>query len=274
MVQETGENVVSIVTALDSIDVTQRAAWDASYFDIAGRTAVSFSPGTAWTIAGAALLLGVVAFVRITAAMIRLGGIGRLLLALVWAAMALALAAVSMVGVTWALRAAREVYHPWYAHPNRLMLLLAATGISVAWAVSRLGVWLPPRAHSPRHPALVWSLTLPLWITAAVAALWFAPAAAYLWTIPLLAAGLLLAIAPPTNALMVRLASVAVLLVTATLWLRETLELSRFMVAMFSRLPMVTPVFIYGGLLTAAGVMLRRRSSGSLPRRGRCFAPR
>ena len=33
-----------------------------------------------------------------------------------------------MVGATWALRAAREVYHPWYAHPDRLFLLLLAVG--------------------------------------------------------------------------------------------------------------------------------------------------
>jgi hypothetical protein len=256
MVQQTGENVVSIVAALDSVDVTQRVAGDANYFDIGGRTAVSYSQGTAWIVAGAALLLGVFAFVRITAAVIRVEGFGRLLLAVVWAAAALAMSALSMAGVTWALRASREVYHPWYAYPNRLMLLLAATGISVAWAVSRLGMWLPARAHGTRHPRLVWSLTLPLWIALAVAALWFAPAAAYLWTVPLLTAGLLLAVAPPGNALVVRIASVLILAVTATLWLRETLELSRFMVAMFGRLPMVTPVFIYAALLTAAGVML------------------
>ena len=256
MVQETGENVVSIVTALDAVDVTQRTAGDASYFDIAGRAAVSFGPNSAWTIAGAALLLGVFAFVKITFAVIRLSGTGRWLLALVWATAALILSAASMVGATWALRASREVYHPWYAHPDRLMLLLAATGITVAWAVSRLGVWLPTRAHGPRHPALVWSLTLPLWITLAIASLWFAPSAAYLSTIPLLAAGLVLAIVPLGNPLLVRLASGVVLLVTATVWLRETLELSRFMVAMFGRLPMVTPVFIYGAVLTVAGVML------------------
>jgi Peptidase family M28 len=256
VLQRTGENIVSIVTALDSIDVTQRSATEANYFDIGGRTAVSYGPGAAWAIAGAALVLGAVAFVRITASVIRLGGIGRLLLAMVWAGAALAFSALSMIGATWALRAAREVYHPWYAHPNRLLLLLAATGISVAWGISRAGAWLPARAHTPRHPAVVWSLTLPLWIALAVAALRLAPAAAYLWTVPLLAAGLLLALVPPSSAIALRLASVLVLAVAATLWLRETLELSRFLVAMFGRLPMITPVFVYGAALTSAGVML------------------
>jgi hypothetical protein len=264
VVQKTGENVVEIVGALDSMDITRRAAGDATYFDIGGRAAVSYGPGTAWTIAGAALLLGVVAFVRITAAVIRLGGIGRLLLALVWATVAILLATGAMIGVTWGLRAAREVYHPWYAHPDRLMLLLAATGISVAWAVSRLGVWLPARAHSARHPALVWSLALPLWIVLAVAALWFAPGAAYLWTIPLLIAGLLLAILPSANALAIRLASVVILAVTATFWLREALELSRFMVAMFGRLPTVTPVFVYGAAVALLGLMLAPPFIGSI----------
>ena len=37
----------------------------------------------------------------------------------------------SMVGATWALRAAREVYHPWYARPGRLFLLLIAVGLTV-----------------------------------------------------------------------------------------------------------------------------------------------
>jgi hypothetical protein len=263
-VQHTGENVVAIVDALDSMDVTQRSAGDATYFDIGGRTAVSYGPGTAWTIAGAALLLGVVAFVRITAAVIRLAGIGRLLLALVWATVAVLLATASMIGVTWGLRAAREVYHPWYAHPDRLMLLLAATGISVAWAVSRLGAWLPARVHGARHPALVWCLALPLWIAMAVAVLWFAPAAAYLWTIPLLIAGLPLAILPSANAFAIRLASVVILAVTATLWLRETLELLRFIVAMFGRLPMSTPIFIYGAALALLGLMLAPPLIGSV----------
>jgi hypothetical protein len=256
VVQKTGENVVTIVGALDSMDVTQRTAGDATYFDIGGRAAVSYGPGMAWTIAGAALLLAVVAFVRITAAVIGLGGVGRLLLALVWAIVAILLATAAMIGVTWGLRAAREVYHPWYAHPDRLMMLLAATGISVAWAVSRLGVWLPARAHGARHPAVVWSLALPLWIALALAALWFAPAAAYLWTIPLLTAGLLLAILPPANALAIRLASVVILAVTATFWLREALDLSRFMVAMFGRLPVITPAPVYGAGVALVGLML------------------
>ncbi len=256
VVQHAGENVVAIVNALDSIDVMQRAAWDATYFDIGGTIAVSYGPWIAWTLAGLSLLLGAIAFVKMAAAVIRLGGFLRLLLSLVWAVVAVVLASAAMIGVTWALRTAREVYHPWYAHPGRLILLLATTGIAVTWAMNRLAAWLPPRAHGPRHPVLAWTLTLPVWIALAVAALWLAPGAAYLSTVPLLAAGLLLTIAPRSSALAIRVASFLVLGVTATLWLRETVELSRFMVAIFGRLPIVTPVFAYGALLTLAGLML------------------
>lgn len=256
VVQKAGENVVAIVTALDAIDVTQRAAWDATYFDIGGTVAVSLGPWVTWTIAGAALLLGVIAFVRTAGAVIRIGGLGRLLLASFWAAAAILLAAASMIAVTWALRAARQVYHPWYAYPDRLILLLAVTGISVGWAVTRLGTWLPPRAHGPRHPALAWTLTLPLWIALTVTALWLAPGAAYLWTIPLLAAGALLSVTPRSSALAIRVSSIVILGVAATLWLRETVELTRFMVAVFGRLPMVTPVFVYGAVLAMAGLMI------------------
>ena len=95
-----------------------------------------------------------------------------------------------MIGATWALRAAREVYHPWYARPDRLFLLLLAVGIDRRRGVWRaLGAWLPARAHGLRHPVVAWSVALPVWIALARDALWLAPAAAYLWTLPLLAAG-------------------------------------------------------------------------------------
>ena len=50
--------------------------------------------------------------------------------------------------------------------------------------------------------------------------------------------------------------SIVVLAVAATLWLRDTVELFRFLVAVFGRLPIVTPVFVYAALLAAAGVMI------------------
>ena len=109
------------------------------------------------------------------------------------------------------------------------------------------------RARGMRHPSVTWSLTLPLWMAMAVAALWVAPGAAFLWTLPLLAAGILLLLTPPDSDPALRITSIVVLAVTATLWLRDTVELLRFMVAVFGRLPIVTPVSVYAGVMTGGG---------------------
>jgi hypothetical protein len=85
---------------------------------------------------------------------------------------------------------------------------------------------------------------------------WLAPAAAYLWSLPLLTAAVLLMLVPAGSGPAIRAASVVVLAVTATLWLNDTLELLRFMAALFGRLPLVTPVYVYAALMTAASVML------------------
>ena len=57
-----------------------------------------------------------------------------------------------MIGATWALRAAREVYHPWYARPDRFFLLLLAIGTTAAWTMSRAGGLLPARARGLEEP--------------------------------------------------------------------------------------------------------------------------
>ncbi|HEU5317045.1 MAG TPA: M28 family peptidase [Chloroflexota bacterium] len=271
--RETGENVVSILGALQDVDVTQRSKEDGHYFDVAGITAVSYGPGAAWILAAAALALGVIAFVRITAAVIRAAGVLRWILTLLWALLALVLAPLAMVGITWALRASREFYHPWYAHPDRLFALLAVVGFAVAWAVTRLGAWLPPRAHVPRHPATAWSLALPLWIGVASLVLWTAPAAAHLWTVPLLAAGLGLSLVPAHSGAGVRLVSLAVLVVVAMLWLRDAWDLARFAVAVLGRMPFVTPAYIYAAFLTAAGIMLVPPFIGAFAPPGRLLQP-
>jgi hypothetical protein len=161
-----------------------------------------------------------------------------------------------MVGATWALRVAREVYHPWYARPSRLFLLLLAVGIAVGWSIARLGQWLPARAHGVRHPLVVWSIALPVWVALGAAALFLAPGAAYLWLLPLLGAGLLLSVVPVSSAVAVRAVSGMVFLITAALWLSPTTDLLYFVVAIFGRLPLVTPVFVYAAIMAAAGFML------------------
>jgi hypothetical protein len=255
-VRETGENVVAIATALARADVTQRSPWGATYFDIGGVAALSYSMVVGWLLAATSLLFGGMAWVRLTTAAVRTIGGWRWLFMAIWSAFGVALAVAAMVGATWALRAAREVYHPWYARPDRLFLLLLAIGTTAAWTMSRAGAWMPAHARGARHPGITWSLTLPLWVAMAMGALWVAPGAAFLWTLPLLTAGVLLMLTPSSNELALRITSTVVLAVAATLWLRDSVELLRFTTAVFGRLPLVTPVYVYAGVIITAGVMV------------------
>ena len=171
-----------------------------------------------------------------------------------------------MTGATWALRAGREMYHPWYAKPDRLFALLLAVAALVGWIVSRAGAWLPARAHGLRHPLVAWTVTLPVWIALAAGAFMLAPSAVYLWTIPLFVAGALLTVVRPTSAPAVRIVSLVVFDVAAVLWLHETIVLLRFLVATLGRFPIVTPAFVYAIVMLAGRRHARAPAAGS-PRR-------
>lgn len=252
-----GEQVVSLVTALDSVDITQRSDTDRTFFDLAGASAVSYGPVTGWIIAALAFVFGVVAWVRVLGTALRLEGVWRWLLTLVWTLAGTAAIIAALIGTTWALRHAREVYHPWYARPDRMFLLMLAVGGTVAWAFVRIGQWLPARAHGIRHPLVVWSIALPVWIAVAAVILTLAPGAAFLWLVPLLTAGFLLTVVPPTSVGGVRAASGLIFIVAAAVWLLPTITMLRFVVAIFGRLPVVTPVFVYAAVVAvAAAVML------------------
>lgn len=252
----TGENAVAVVTALDNVDITQRARWGATYFDVGGVSALSYGMIVSWIVAAAALMLGAVACIRTISAALRLAGPVRWLLAVVWTVVGFAAVVATMTGTTWALRAAREFYHPWYAHPDRLFLLLVAIAVTTAWAIARAGGWLPVRFRAPRNPIVTWSFALPVWLVLAAAATWLAPAAAYLWTLPLFAAGALLVIVRPDDVALLRAASIVILGVAGTLWLRNTVDLLRFATAILGRLPIITPVYAHAAILAAAGVMI------------------
>jgi hypothetical protein len=252
----TGENVVATAIALDGIDITKRSRWDSLFFDVGAVSALSFSAIVGWILAATSLLLGIAAWLRATTAALRLAGALRWTLTALWILLAAVVTAGATIGAAWALRAAREVYHPWYAHPDRMFLLLVSVGTATAWATSRAGAWLPARLHGVRHPIVTWSLTLPIWLVLSALMLWFAPGAAFMWTLPLLVASASLLVAPPADPLAVRIASVVALAVTATLWLRNAIDLSRFVVAIFGRLPIVTPIYVYPALLLIASVMI------------------
>lgn len=255
-VRTTGENVATILEALQSTDITRRTGAEPTFFDIGNTVGVAYGPVWGGLLAGAAVIFGLLGWARVLRQAVRFSGVGRWILTAGWTAVGVAITAGAMVGVTWLLRAARESLHPWYAHPGRLFALLLMTGITVAWSMARAGQWLPSRAHGFRHPVTTWSVTLPLWIALAAAAMWFAPNAAYFWTVPLLSAGVLLSLVRTGSARSVRAASIVVLAVCGTLWLRESLEFLQFLVAVMGRLPIVTPAFVYAAIMCLAAVMI------------------
>ena len=255
-IRDTGRNVTTMLDALQRVDITQRSPNVATYFDVAGVAGVAYSAALDWIVGAVAVALGTLGWLRVTRFVGSREGAWRWLLGFVWAIVGFAAVAASMVGATWLLRAAREAYHPWYAQPGRFFLLLLSVGTAVGWMFARIGRWLPARARGLRHPAVVWTYTLPIWIVLALTASWFAPAAGYLWTLPLMLAGLLFAVVRLNSSLGVRAASIVVLAATAALWMRDAAELLRFAVAVLGRLPLVTPVFAFGALLAVAGLMV------------------
>ena len=153
-------------------------------------------------------------------------------------------------------RRARSIT-PGTPGPGRLFLLLLAVGFTVGWSIARLGQWLPKRAHGLRHPLVAWSLALPVWVALAAGMLSLAPGAAYLWLLPLLGAGLLFSFRPRVERRR-RARGVC----ASFCWsprrsgFRNTVDLLRFIVAIFGRLPIVTPIFVYAAVMAAAGLML------------------
>jgi hypothetical protein len=254
--RDTGDNVVAITAALQDADITSRTGREATYFDIAGTVALSYGPLASWILSGIALVAGLLGWLRVTRFLIREEGAGSWFLGVAWALLGTAMAVAAMIAATSLLRVAREVYHPWYAYPDRLLLLLASVGGAIGWMMARAGRWIPSRAKGLRHPAVAWTSALPLWIALALLTTWTAPAASYLWTLPLLTAGLVLLLVPLASVPAARAASVIILAVAAILWLRDTVELFRFLTAVLGRMPFVTPVFAHAALVSLAGVMI------------------
>ena len=251
-----GENVIAITAGLDGVDLRRRTIEQPTYFDIAGRWALSYGPITALVIGVLALVLGLLAWMRALAAATRAAGIVRVLLAFVWTLAGAAAVGAAMIGALWLLRAMREVYHPWYAQMGRTAAFMVASGIAAGWLVARAGALLPARAHGERHPAMTWAVTLPFWIALTCATLWFAPDAGYLAAVPLLSAGVLLVATPLSSSLAVRVASVVILLIAAVIWLPNTLDLLTYLNALLGRFAFVTPLYVFPALLFLAGVFI------------------
>lgn len=254
--RQTAENAIAIVEALDRIDITKRSSDAGSFVYVRGVGALTFGAHEGAALAILALVAGVVAWVRLMVAVRRRFGLARWALTALWALVGLLAVAGAMVGASALLRAAREVYQPWYAHPDRFFALLASSGCATVWLLVQAGRFLPGPLRGRGDPLLTWSLTLPVWVALAAAAERFAPGAAPLASIPLLAAGVLLVVAPLGRGLVIRATSLSVLVVTAALWLETTFDLLHFAVPVFGRLPIVVPPFVFPALVVVAGIWL------------------
>ena len=253
----TGENVVGVAAAMDALDVRRRETSPATtFFDGGERIAVARGPVASWLWAAAALVVGMLAWFKALGATVSLLGVWRWILRVVWTLIGVALVAGAAVGGTWLLRASRAVYHPWYARPGRMFLFLIALGALAGWAVHRAGVLIPARVLGPRRPIFVWSVTLPAWVALAGFVASVAPSAGYMWTLPLFLAGVAVILTPPTYDGNVHIASGLILLCCGLFWLTDTAQLLRFVVALFGRLPIITPVWIYAAILLVAGAMI------------------
>jgi hypothetical protein len=257
-IRQTGESVVSTVRALEQEDLSQRSADWTMYFNIGDLGAVTAGSWLARLLGVVALVTGLGAWVRLLIAVRRRTGLGRLLITAAVALAGTVAVAVFMLAAAWCLRAAREVYHPWYAYPSRFFVLLMTAGTLGGWLVTRLAARLPARFRGCADPAAAWSVVLPIWILLALVTLRWVPAASYLMTVPLAAAGLVLLIAGGRQPSVLRLASLAPVLLALLLWLQTAWSFLHFMVPNLGRQGLLTPIFLYPALVLvlALGIVL------------------
>ena len=249
-IEHTGRNAVSIVRSLDRMDLTIRTSIDSVYFDVLGLRGVSYAIATQRWITLAAIVLGLAAAGRSIVAACRAAGAARLLLTALWALVGTAAAVGGALAPTMWFRFASPWNHPWYAHPDRLFVLIGAASLTSIWLLVRIVGLLPQRARGSASPEAVWAITLPAWIAIAVLAQRAAPTAAYLIATPLLVAGLAMCVVPMRRRPIGR-ASLVVLAFVAGLWLSPMADLLGFVTPVLGRLPIVTPTFIHPALLLA-----------------------
>ena len=217
-----GETAVATVEALDAADLPA-VRRDVRFSDLLSRGVLILTDTQALVGLVLACVAALVAWIRMLRSVVAAGAVHAAFTGL-WGIVSNAAAAGAMLGAVWLLRDWREVYHPWYAQPWRLLALLVACGIAAPWAVTRLAWLLPQPLRYVRGPASVWAVVLPIWAAAAIASEVYAPAAAHLWMVPLGVAGLLLAVVPVDRGTWLRVASVVVLALVLTLFLRDGLR--------------------------------------------------
>ena len=119
VLRRTVENAVATLSALDQTDWTVPPPPDTRYFDLLGRVGVSYGDAAGRIVAVVAILAAIAAWWRIIMQAMMVVGIRRMLVAMLWIVVGSAAVVGSMIAPVWLLRALREVYHPWYAHPGR-----------------------------------------------------------------------------------------------------------------------------------------------------------
>ena len=253
-IRQTGETVVSVVAALDGADLAPGRP-DVRFSDLLGRRAIVLAQWQGRLIAVLAILAGLIAWLRM-ARQVAAAGAMHAASTLLWGLSSLAAACGAMLGAVWLFRVGREVYHPWYAHADRLLALLVFAGAVAPWYVTRLAWLLPERLRYVRTPESVWALVLLPWIAIVGFLEWTAPAASHIWSIPVLVTSLALAIVPVARTGLVRAASVVALMVCAAFFVPDGLALFRFIVAILGRLPVVTPFWIYPAFVALIGLMV------------------
>jgi hypothetical protein len=257
VVRQIGENTVATVEAIDeAADLSTPDRADTIYFDVLRTKALAYRSRTALVLLAAGALLGMFGWLTILPIARAEAGIGRLLLTAIWTLVGLAAVFGAMVGATWLLRATRETYQSWYAHPDRFFIYLALAGMAGGWAIVQVGRLLPRGARGSAHPAVAWTITLPCWLALAITAQLRAPSASYLAVIPLVAAGATLVVSPVQRVAAIRIASAIILAVAGILWIPDAVALARFAVPVLGRLPIVTPLFVYPALLLCFGLFI------------------
>ncbi len=250
------ENAVAIVRELDRGNLETGTSGDRVFFDVLNLVALAYSMSAARLVALAALLLALGAWIKLIVDARRRGQVAKVAMTAVWSLVSGVLIVSLMLGLTSTLRVVSGTLHPWYAHPDRFLVLLAFTVLGGVSLLLRAGSRLPQWLQGSADPRSVWSIALPVWAFLAAGLEVVAPAASYLWVIPLLAAGISLLLTPAGSPALLRFGSLVVLVVAGALWIRDVHVLHGFVVEQMARLPLVAPAFIYVVLPAAAAVML------------------
>lgn len=252
---DAGAAVVALADALEEEDLLRREDEPATYFDVAGLTALSWSPATDRVLVMLAVVLGAIAWLRVASACRHAARLRGVALALAWAIVGACLVAGAAIGAVALLRAVREVYHPWHARPGRFALVIVLAGLSAGWLLWRLAAHLPPALRLPRDAACVWTPALAVWIAAAAAMGWSAPRAGYLWILPLLAVAAPVAVAGAgRNALLAGSAIGGT--VASVLWLPDVATFTGFLVALMGTFPVVSPPWLLPAVPLLGAVMV------------------